>query len=261
MSRSIPERVAELYDASVPDWPGEIDFYQELAAEATAKGERVLEVACGTGRVAIRLAKAGAKVTGIDLSPAMLDIARAKSADMPNIRWVHADMRDFDLGETFGLALIPGHSFQNLLTSDDQAATLQCIHRHLVPSAVFVMHLDPPDMRWLGDLLGEKRGVFEEGEMLIHPRTGRLIRASHAWTYEPSTQTATKVTLWEEFGPDDRVVDRWQEEPIPLHAVFRFEIEHLLARTGSEIEALYGDFFGSDFKDDSPSMVWVARNA
>ena len=47
---------AETYEAAVADWPGEIAFYRELAAEADARGQAGLEVACGTGRVAIRLA-------------------------------------------------------------------------------------------------------------------------------------------------------------------------------------------------------------
>ena len=86
MNQSIEQRNAELYDASVPNWPGEIDFYQDLAAEATAKGGAVLEVACGTGRVAVRLAHSGARVVGLDRSVAMLDVARQKSRGMPRMR-------------------------------------------------------------------------------------------------------------------------------------------------------------------------------
>lgn len=53
------EFYAETFDTVVPDWPGEIAFFRELAAEATSKDQAVLEVACGTGRVAIRLAQEG----------------------------------------------------------------------------------------------------------------------------------------------------------------------------------------------------------
>jgi ubiquinone/menaquinone biosynthesis C-methylase UbiE len=63
MSQSSDQRVAEFYaqtyDESVPDWPGEIEFYQGLASEVKRKGESLLEIACGTGRVAIRLAQNG----------------------------------------------------------------------------------------------------------------------------------------------------------------------------------------------------------
>src|SRR5215217_5056028 len=58
------EIYADLYDASEVGWPGELDFYRELAAGATARGEGVLEVACGTSRIAIPLAQVGAGSPG-----------------------------------------------------------------------------------------------------------------------------------------------------------------------------------------------------
>jgi len=58
------EFYAQTYDASVPDWPAEIAFYREMATETKATGGSVLEIACGTGRVAIRLAHEGVNVVG-----------------------------------------------------------------------------------------------------------------------------------------------------------------------------------------------------
>lgn len=82
---------AQVYDSCVADWPGEIYFYRQLVAEAKAKNQVVLELACGTGRVAIRLAQEGAQVVGLDLSPAMLAVARLKSSGLSKIRWVQDD--------------------------------------------------------------------------------------------------------------------------------------------------------------------------
>lgn len=153
MSQSSDERnakfYAQTYDASVPDWPGEIDFYQEMAVEAKRSGGAVLEIACGTGRVAIRLAREGVNVVGLDLSPQMLAVAREKSVRLENMRWVQGDMRSFEMGETFGLAIIPGHAFQNLNTPHDQVACLECIGRHLRPGGFLVVHLDHQDLSWL----------------------------------------------------------------------------------------------------------------
>lgn len=110
---------SQFYDAAVPDWPGEIDFYRELLADVRQQGGSVLEVACGTGRVAVRLAQEGVRVVGIDRSADFLAGARPKTATLPNVRWEQADMRTFDLGETFTLVIIPGHSFQHMLTPAD----------------------------------------------------------------------------------------------------------------------------------------------
>jgi ubiquinone/menaquinone biosynthesis C-methylase UbiE len=266
MSPSSDERIAEFYaqtyDESVPDWEGEIEFYQELVAEARHKGKGLLEIACGTGRVAIRLAQKGTRVTGLDLSPKMLAVAREKSKGMVNIRWTEANMCAFELGETFGVAIIPGHSFQNLNTPQEQAACLECIHRHLEAGGKLVVHLDHQsieNVEWLGSLVGGKGGVFEAAEQFQHEKTGRLIRASRAWSYEPATQTAISTTNWEAVDSEGKVIDRWQTEPIRLHVVYRFEMEHLLARTGFLVEAVYGDFFKSPLDDKSVSMIWVAR--
>ena len=255
------ELYAQLYDTAVPDWPGEIDFYCQLAQSTKAASGNVLEVACGTGRVSQQLAKSGVDVTGIDLSPELLEVAREKSADVQNIHWVVGDMRSFDLGQTFGLAIIPGHSFQFMLTPDDQVSCLECTKRHLSPEGVLVVHLDHQDVSWLGSLPRQAMGTFSEWRELKHPLTGRTIRTSNEWAFEPSTQTATVTTVWEEVGPGDVVVQRWQRDPMLLHCVFRFEMEHLLRRTGYSVEAVYGDFYKTTLKDESDQMIWVAKNA
>jgi SAM-dependent methyltransferase len=263
MSPSSDQRVAEFYaqtyDESVPDWPGEIEFYQGLASEVEGKGEGLLEIACGTGRVAIRLAQNGPYTVGLDLSPKMLEVAREKSKGITNIKWVQSNMCAFDLGETFGLVVIPGHAFQNLNTSQEQVACLQCIYHHLTPGGRLVVHLDHQDFSWLGDLVGEKGGVFEPAEQFQHARTGRQICAFRAWAYEPATQTAICTTAWEAVAADGQVVDRWKTEPIRLHCVFRFEMEHLLARVGFSLENVYGDFFRNPLDDKSSNMIWVAH--
>jgi ubiquinone/menaquinone biosynthesis C-methylase UbiE len=99
MNRPISSRLANLYDLAVQDWPGELVFYRGLAERAQAGGGGVLELACGTGRMAVRLAQEGVRVVGLDHSAAMLAIAREKSAGMANTRWVEACYGDFFQGE------------------------------------------------------------------------------------------------------------------------------------------------------------------
>ncbi len=251
---------ALFYDERVADWPGEIDFYQELAAEAKVKGQAVLEIACGTGRVAARLAKSDAHVTGMDLSSEMLDIARQKTTGLFNARWVEGNMRSFELDERYGLVIIPGHSFLFMLTPADQVACLECIRRHLLPGGVLVVHLDHQDLDWLGEIGGPKSRVFEVSPRTqTHPQSGNPVRLSYAWTYERATQTATYLQMMEELGPGGEVLNRWKFEPKVMHCVFRFEMEHLLALAGYEILALYGDFYKHELDNASSEMIWVAK--
>jgi len=102
-------------------------------------------------------------------------------------------------------------------------------------------------------------GVFKQAESFARPKTGRQIQTYRAWSYEPATQTAVAQTVWEEVGTDGQVTDRWESGPIRLHCVFPFEMEHLLARTGFEIETVYRNFFRETLADESTEMVWVAK--
>lgn len=259
MGQLVSEQEVQFYDIAVPDWPGEIDFYKSMALEVKEQAGSILEVGCGTGRVALRLAQEGYPVVGLDLSPTMLAVARQKSHGLPNVRWVEADMQAFELGERFDLILIPGHSFQFMLTPADQVACLACIRRHLAPGGKLVVHLDHQHLDWLGGLSQGKGTAFElVGEYRQDSKEGS-VRKWNAWSYEPSTQTASVVTAWEIIGKDGAVRERKESAKKRLHCVFRFEMEHLLARTGFEVQALYGDFSRQELQDNSLEMVWVAR--
>lgn len=261
MSYTYRELNAELYDAHELEWPGEYAYYDELAAEAYARGQAVLEIACGTGRIAIRLAQGGVQVTGMDLLPEMLEVARSKSRDLPNVRWVEGTMRDFDLGATFGLIILPGHPFQYMLTPEDQLACLGCVRRHLAPDGLAVFHLDHQDLDWLGSIGPANEREYEAGHVAVHPRTGEQFRSVYAWSYARPTQTATLYKAWEQLDAAGAVVARYENEPLPLHCVFRHEMAHALARAGFEVVALYGDFLRNPLGEDSSEMIWEARRA
>jgi len=86
--------------------------------EAVSSGGPVLELGCGTGRVAIPVAQAGVRVVGLDNSSAMLKQARAKARKLNlssnALKFVRGEMQDFSLEERFALAIIPYRSFQAL---------------------------------------------------------------------------------------------------------------------------------------------------
>jgi SAM-dependent methyltransferase len=264
MNTTIPDPharlMARIYHARNLAWPGEIDFYLSLAARATAQNLPVLEIACGAGRIASRLAEARATVVGFDRSPAMLEVARQVSPALPNLRYLEADMRNFDLRtpdgqpQAFGLIITPGHSFMHLLSIADQLACLGCIRRHLAPGGLLVLHLDHQDFAWLGGL----KGAFEPGEELTDPLSGHWVRTTRAWSYAPAAQVASAVTRWQELDTNGQPLDQWETGPVSFHCFFRFEVEHLLQRAGFRIEALFGDFQGGELADASNEMIWLA---
>jgi SAM-dependent methyltransferase len=225
-SKRAAQFYAETYDVSLSDWPAEIDFYLTLAEGASANVASILELACGTGRVALRLGEAGFNVVGLDHSPPMLKIAQAKSEGITNMRWVLGDMRSFTLNENFDLIIIPGHAFQNLNSPEDQVSCLKSIRQHLKASGTLVIHLDHQNVAWLGEISADKKGVFEAAEQFRHPTKNSQIQTSRAWSYEPSTQTAIVETTWLELDSSGQVINRVESGPIRLHCLFRFEMEH-----------------------------------
>jgi SAM-dependent methyltransferase len=252
------ELEVQFYDVAVPDWPGEIDFYRAMSADLDP-GASILELGCGTGRVTLQLARKGLSIMGLDVSPSMLTMARGKARDLPNLRWVEGDMRAFDLGERFALIIIPGHSFQFMLAPEDQVACLNCIRRHLAANGNLIVHLDHQNLGWLGELT---QGRGTDFELVGEYRSGAIdgsVRKWRAWSYEASSQTASAVSAWEIVGQDGVIRERTEGARKRLHCVFRFEMEHLLARAGFEVVALYGDFSRHELQDLSSEMIWVAR--
>ncbi len=249
----------DVYDGRAQGVPGDVEFFLGLAKGAEAAGHPVLELATGTGRVAIPIARAGVRVVGLDASKEMLAQATEKSSDLGNVRWVEGDMEAFDLPEKFGLAFIPFRSFQHLLTVQAQIACLECVHRHLVPGGRLALDVFNPDIVIMGQWLGEKRGGLQKRrDDYVSPRTERLVKAWETRDYHPGNQEVESTFIDEELDDDGVVVSKVYRG-LRLRYAFRYEMEHLLARTGFEIEDLFGDCYGGPFTDTSPEMVFVAR--
>jgi len=248
------------YDAAVPIQGGEVEFYLELAHEAGARGLRTLEPACGTGRIAIPLAQAGVSLLGFDSSPEMLARAKAKSSGLDNVEWRQADMRAFDFGEEFGFAFVAAGSLQLLLEVEDQMACLRSIHKHLAPGGRLAFEVSNPNPAAIGEWLTTRAGTYARNPSrdFTHPETGRRVLASGSVEYHPSVQRLTTHGVQEEVDSEGLVVGRVHSSGT-LRYFHRYEIQHMLERTGFEIEALYGDLRKAPYRSTSPDMIWVAR--
>lgn len=110
------------------DIHGEADFVASLGPSS------VLDAGCGTGRVALELARRGLDVAGVDLDPSMLDVARAKG---PDLTWVHADLLSVDLGRAFDAAVLAGN-VMIFLAAGTEAAVVANLARHLEPGGALV---------------------------------------------------------------------------------------------------------------------------
>jgi len=223
----------------------------------------ILELACGTGRVLLPLARDGHDITGLDLSTHMLERCRQKLAAEPaelqgRVRLLQRDMTEFDLGERFALITSPFRGFQHLRTVEQQLACLARCHAHLRPGGKLVLDLFNPDPALLYAHADGEPTDGEASAELVEWTQGRRIR----WwgtvvDYRRSLQTNECEMTYEIVGPGPgtrRVTERF-----PMRYLFRYELEHLLARAGFRCVSLYGDYDRSPFADDSPELIAVAE--
>jgi SAM-dependent methyltransferase len=250
--------LAPLYDA----FPFEEDLplYLDLASN---EGGRVLEVACGSGRVLVPLARAGHQVVGLDASPHMLALAREKlKAAGPDVaeraRLVQGDMRAFDPsidnGAPFDLAIVAVKSFAYLTDRGDQLRTLQNIAARLRPGGLLALDLLHPTP----DYLAERPGSRWQDLVHADPETGVVIaRTETLVANDLAAQVRLIRSAYEIIAPDGTVTKRLVEWP--YRYLHRFEAEHLLERAGFAIEALCGGYQHEPFTADSRMMLFLAR--
>jgi SAM-dependent methyltransferase len=251
--------VADLYDHVVPYRDREdIDFYIQQAQKS---GGPVLELGCGTGRVLLPIARSGIEIVGMDVSRGMLEVCRkrlaAEAEDVQQrVEILEGDMRDFDLGRQFQLITIPFRPFQHLATVDEQMSCLRSIHRHLADEGGFVLDIFNPWLEALTrDNLGEEHS--EEPEFVLDDGR-RVTRVHKVVERDLHNQLIHNELIYYVIhldGSTERLVHAF-----PMRYFFRFEVEHLLARCGFEIEGLYADYDGSTHDEVYPGeLIFVAK--
>ena len=244
------------YEANLPHSPvaGDIDFY---IARAREQGTRVLELAVGTGRVAIPMAEAGFAVTGIDISPEMLAVAQRKADALPvgagSLRLIQGSMVDFALDEIFDLALIPFRSFQHVIDPAAQRRTLKNIHAHLRPGGLLVIDLFDADL-----LMAAPGAMPSAPREARDPRTGHLLRRTTlARDNDPFAQTIREHMRVQVFDESGALVTS-EESAFTLRWCTHNEFACMLELSGFPEPQCLGDFQGGPpgYKRE---QIWLAR--
>lgn len=241
--------IAELYAADYQDTRDDIDFLVVLARHSPGP---IVEYMSGTGRVLLPLARAGFTVTGVDTSLEMMAVAQQQCAQEPSLKitLTHGDVRDWHSDTQFGLAIIAVNSFMHLTDVDDQLKALHNIHRNLKPNGRLCIDVLNPDIRAIPNYSGKLT--------LMNRFTlpdGRSVQKFSAVTVDVSSQLM-HVTFLYDINENNAI--RRVETSFPMRWFWRYEIEHLLARAGFEIEQIYGDYELEEFTSESEQMLIVA---
>ena len=242
-----PEDVWDVDAAQRYDTPGVGMFAPEVIgptvdrlAELAGDG-RALELAIGTGRVAVPLAERGVPVTGIELSQPMIDQLRTK-VDETTIPVVVGDMASAEAPGTYSVVYLVYNTISNLLTQAEQVACFRNAARHLTPGGRFVIELWVPELRKLPP--GQEATVW-------HNEPGYI----GLDTYDVLHQLV--VSHHFRFGED--VEARLYRSP--HRYIWPAELDLMAQLAGFELESRHADWNGAEFDTESRSHVSVYRRA
>lgn len=247
------QQLWDAHTARTYDTPGEGMFAPEVLGPTVetladlAGGGRALQLAIGTGRVAIPLVEAGVPVAGIELSHAMIARLREKIDD-DALPVVQGDMATASAGEagTFALAFLVFNTISNLLTQSEQVACFRNAARHLAPGGRFVIELWVPQLRSLVPGHGATVEVSEPGYLLVDTYDTLAQQVfSHHVRFEPSLEDGHEARIWRS----------------PHRYIWPSELDLMAQLAGFELEHRWADWDRSEFTADSRSHVSVYRLA
>ena len=216
-------------------------FFRDLAGTTP---KTILDIGCGTGRLACDLAARGHHVTGADPAAAMLGVARQRPGGN-KVTWIEADAVGLSVGTRFDLIIMTGHAFQVVLEDQEVQAALSNLHRHLAAGGRLSVETRNPEVRdwdsWKPDETREKVEVPGIGTVEVH--------------YDIASEEGQLVTFETHFrfAPDDIVVASHT-----LRFMSRAEFAAFLAEAGFRDITWYGDWDRSPATHTSPEIIAVA---
>ncbi len=247
---------ARFYDWEYASRTQDIPFYLDLAARY---GTPVLELACGTGRLTLPLARAGFDVVGLDLAQEMLRLLRRKLRQEPpdvrrRLRLVTGDMTAFRPDTPARLAFVPFSSFFCLHTAAQRLACLRCAHRALAPRGAFLIDVQTPRVM-------EGQTATDEPDELkycVNPETGLMTRELHQRLVQDlrAQRTTCRHTYIEEL-PDGR--QRRYSFDQDYSWVTPDQMLPLFARAGFASVKVCGGYGLRPFKDRSYRLIFLAE--
>ena len=237
---------AEYYDAFYA-YKGDILFYEQFISDSVS----VLELGCGTGRVAFPLAKKAKQVVGVDVSGDMISRAK-KKLKSANVEFLLGDMSSLNLKAKFDLIIAPFRVLQTLETEDVVLKSLKNIKKHMNPEGlgilnVFNPYLSKDDMKikWIQDNktdYGET--VLESGDILKYNEVRKHLDAENQVLY---------VDIIYRRYQSNKLVDE-HVNPLCMRYYYPDEFKNLISQNGFTIKNCWGGYNGEVY-GTGPELV------
>ncbi len=218
---------------------------QTLARYGVRPGHLVLDLACGTGQITARLAKAGYDMIGVDLSEEMLAVAMNRPHGEKPVLYLKQDMRAFELYGTVAATVCCLDSLNYLCTEADLAACFACVHNYLDPNGIFAFDMNTPYQFENGygkhDYVMEADGVLLAWRSCYH-------KASRLCDFHLSLFSRTAD------GHYTRTEELQTERAFSMRTV-----RTLLTRAGFEILEENGSYQGDALQAEDAKRFFVCR--
>ena len=233
----------EHYDAL---YPNKADPFWQTMAERY--GDPVLELGCGTGRIAISLADQGFDITGIDNAPSMLSRAREKTAARGlEIDLHEADARHFKLDRQFNTIIFPANALCHILTREDFEALAASVRAHLTDTGAFVIDVFVPSQLTLSR---DPDARYPYGK--YKNQTGKA-EVTYSGHYDNATQI-NHITMYTQIGQETPV-----QGQLNMRMYYPQELDALLAYNGLPVDTRYGTVDLGPFTAESGRQLIVCR--
>jgi len=239
--------IAEFYDLDFEGFFDDAAFYERLVE---IHGARVLELGVGTGRIAEPLARAGAKVTGVDLSEGMLAIARGRTEGL-GVKFVEGDIRSVRLRGRFDLVLAPLGTLQHMETPDDLVAALTTMAHHLAEGGVAVFDVESP--------VPEDFDPSPQPLIQHWTKPWRGGRVTKVVSVDAIPSEGAKAVTWHYDIADESGALRRITSEFPLRTFTSPEIALAARLAGLRVAARFADYEFTPYYDGAERLVVILQ--
>lgn len=246
------EWVAPFYDRIYKGLEGDVEFYVELSRDR----DLILEIGCGTGRIAIPITKQGSRVLCLDFSRKILQIAKSKAeveGVVNRIYFVRGDMKSFGFHKRFDLIIMPYRTFLALTSIEEQKRTLQNIYEHLTDEGLFVFNVFVPNLRLIANYVPRWR-LYRE---CLDKKLGEYLKIYETRRYYPISQIIEQRMRAIKYLGKRKAEEK--HLTLKYRYFHRFELQHLLENCGFEVLNVFGDFKRNKLNEKSTEMIWTTK--
>lgn len=231
----------QLYDAAHEWKTNDIEFITNCALEY---GGPILEMASGTGRLAVPLIKRGFNYTGVELSEPFVEFTKKKLTPIKSDHdIVQGDMKNIDLKKKYKFIFIGFNSICHLLTNKDVSRFFNCVYAHLLDGGLFLIDTFVPNPIFL------YRPNLKTPVMEFDLPNGERCIVNEINQYDPVTQINQIKWFFESSKVDQFLFD--------MHMIYPDTMDRLLSESGFKIYNKFGDYDKSPFSSESHLQIYL----